>query len=821
MKVFRYGFLPVLAILVIPVLSFGQAVDLDYQNTPLNEILLELNVRFEVELSIDAALSEACLVTVSEQYPSLKSAIGALAAYCRLDVLRINGVYTFRMPPQSGPARPPVVRYLFQGEVTEAGSGEPLPFTSISVHGLSLITDTDGRFSFRSPEPVQRLQIRHLGYGVTDTVIDHGNDLEIALTPGEIVLDEVVISASTATVLASSGQHAGQISINDVSTRLVPGNNTNALFNHLRLYPGIMAAGEALSDFIIWGSYPGQNQVVFDGITLFNSYGIYDDLGRVNPLLIKNIEVYKGGYNVDVGDRIGGVILMDGRSGNRNEVDGKISVSSEMANAYISIPLFNKSSTLQLAGRKSYYQALNWNNVLKSGSDDFIVPEYDYGDANLKFTTAFQNSDKLEFSVIFSMDDYGETLERREQARYIRELRVKSMQIGSSMKYLRNWKRGGITTLDFSQSYYDSELNSDIIIRLDVNPALDIDLEDQWENPVSEYRTGLTHAFSAGRRQDLKVALHYIRDKYRFDSETGTSSFNHMSEHVDRLSVFVKDVVTAAEWLKLQFGLKVDVPFPYSRPYVQPRAAAEFAFGDHWRLNAAWGMYNQFVSKTPVVDNEGNRLWVWQTAEDEQVPVPSSMHHVLGLAYLSQHFDLNIEGYYRSTEGLSRYLSSRTSDEGILREGEGRAYGMDVFAKGRFREHALWASYSLAWAQEKYFAPADYHDAPQSQRHEFKTALVLNFKPVRISLTNVYGTGFPNTTFRDDELQYVKYNRLDLAFQYAVTVNWARLETGFSILNLLNRENIRLNQFVRFPDGTTASTSGIPFTPSVYFNFGF
>ena len=141
--------------------------------------------------------------------------------------------------------------------------------------------------------------------------------------------------------------------MNDVSARLIPGNNSNVIFNHLRLFPGIMAAGESTADYIIWGSYPGQNQVIFDGMTLFNSYGINDDIGRVNPLMVKNIEVFKGGFGVDVGDRIGGVVLVDGKSGNMNEVDGKISVSNEIANGYISIPMFSGTTTMQLAGRGS------------------------------------------------------------------------------------------------------------------------------------------------------------------------------------------------------------------------------------------------------------------------------------------------------------------------------------------------------------------------------------------------------------------------------------------------------------------------------------
>jgi hypothetical protein len=793
-----------------------QPVRLDCAGLPLNEVLLEISTLYGMELSVDARLAGGCKVTMSKTFGSVEEAVDALAAYCELEVKRISGVYTFRPLPEK--KQSPV--YLYQGTITEAVSGEPLPFTAIMTNELSLIADADGRFSFRSQESEAQVRFRHLGYHLADTLVAKGNQLRIELVPDDIFLEEVIIRPQTDLQLASTGRKAGNVQLNDVSTRLIPGNNTNMIFNHLRLYPGIMAAGESTADFIIWGSYPGQNQVVFDGMTLFNSYGINDDIGRVNPLMVKNIEVHKGGYNVDVGDRIGGVVLVDGKSGNLNEIDGMVSVSNEMANAYLSIPVFNKTTTLQLAGRKSYYQLLDLNSIIEKRNGFYIVPEYDYGDGNFKLTTRFSNDDKMEISAMASGDQYTELLEREGSARYFRQLKVNSLQVNTAAQYLRNWKKGGITKLGFAQSYYRTENTSTISFRLNDAMGEDRDLNDAWSNPVYEYSVRMEHLFPAIKKQDIRLSVAYIRNRYEFESES-ESVFNDVDESLDRVSAYIKDDISVARKFNLEVGLKLDVTFPDKRSYFQPRITGHLDITETWKMNFGWGMYSQFLSKTPVLDLEGNRRVVWQTTDGDEIPVLKSMHSVFGLSYLSEILEVTVEGYYRTTDNLLRYVENRDAQQGIFRQGEGRAYGIDTYVKTRFAGHEFWVSYSVGKAEEKYGEVVGYREATHSQRHEVKTALVLNFKPVQFSFTNVFGSGFPNTTQNLDAFIYPNYNRLDVAFQYGVNIKKTRLETGISLLNILNQENVRLNQFAIFPDGTTATTSGVPFTPSVYVNFGF
>ena len=64
--------------------------------------------------------------------------------------------------------------------------------------------------------------------------------------------------------------------------------------------PGILASGESTNDLVIWGSYAGHSQVLFDGFTIFGLKNFNDNISSFNPLMAKDIEVMKGGFRCEV-----------------------------------------------------------------------------------------------------------------------------------------------------------------------------------------------------------------------------------------------------------------------------------------------------------------------------------------------------------------------------------------------------------------------------------------------------------------------------------------------------------------------------------------
>ena len=149
-----------------------------------------------------------------------------------------------------------------------------------------------------------------------------------------------------------------------------------------------------------------------------------------------------------------------------------------------------------------------------------------------------------------------------------------------------------------------------------------------------------------------------------------------------------------------------------------------------------------------MVDDLGNYRYIWTVCDNEDIPVLSASHYVLGTSYNHNDFTVSLEGYYKDITGLTRYIRNTASTiEGIY-EGKGRSYGFDVMIKKDYRGHSAWVAYSLGKTEElfEYFKKDTYRRAPQDQRHEVKLAALVNLDPFYISADYVYGSGFPSFT---------------------------------------------------------------------------
>ena len=61
-----------------------------------------------------------------------------------------------------------------------------------------------------------------------------------------------------------------------------------------------------------------------------------------------------------------------------------------------------------------------------------------------------------------------------------------------------------------------------------------------------------------------------------------------------------------------------------------------------------------------------------------------------------------MEGYYKTTNGLTRYYSENKLFDAGFYEGKARAYGLDVFLKKEYKRHMAWISYSFCQADEHF-----------------------------------------------------------------------------------------------------------------------
>lgn len=788
----------------------AQNIHIDAHNRPLNEIFFELRDSYGVQFSFNDKLLADCIINSKASYPSPEKAISSLIKNCNLSYKIQDSVFIiYRSPERRAVSRRKTEIFRFSGQITDKLDGEPLPFSNILINSSGLVADVSGNFSCRSQDSVIHVTASYVGYYSLDTTLSKGVNQKISLTPSITGLREVIVKPDAEISKIHIGDKPGLIKLNYNITPFLPGNNDNIVFNLLRLQPGVMAAGEQSKDYMIWGSYKGQTLILFDGITLFNISGFNDNIGAVNPLLVKDIEVMKGGYNVNNGNRVGGIVNITGKSGDPDKFSANLNINNQTASGIVSIPFAGKYS-LQTSFRHTYYNLYDLPERSKTSDRDRYTSDYVFRDLNIKFSGRSDNGDDYFISLMGSNDifqnQYNEVKDGRIHSSWNE---ITKQQAGGALFYSKNWKKAGITNTSVSYSEY--EVSS--------NDSSSYKSSSYTNNSISELNVRSDHYFPSVNRHSFSMGLGFAHNASGFRQDTTNITRKNTTVEAYRLNCYLKDNITLSEKINIQPGLRLDVPANTYKPYLQPRVNATIKPSGRWRINLACGIYNQFITESTIIDDLGNFIYHWNICDNIFIPVLKGIHYVTGIAYNNKGFSYSAEGFCRTTAGLSRFISDAETNDLLLHKGQSKSYGVDLYVKKRIKNHDLWIAYTLSKTEEhfSYFTSEEFQLAPHDQRHEIKGATLFNFDPYFLSLNYVYGSGLVNSN--PDKI--IPYNRLDIAFLYKFNTKKIKLETGLSVLNVMNSKNVRYNNFFNFPDNKTIYSEAMPFTPTLFLNIGF
>ena len=820
----------------------GQTIEIRAKEEPLNQVLMELAREYSVQLSFNDQQLSTYSITTQETFANPEEAISFLIKDYPLDFRQIGGVFTIYRTHH-----PELIKQQqLSGRVIDALTGETLPYSHVQINNSGTVTDFNGKFSFISGDSLFHLRVSYLGYYIEDTTLSPGTDYLLKLFPSLIGLKEVVIKGSIIERSGQIGEEAGMIRLNHKIAYRLPGNGDNAIFNFLRLQPGILAAGERSTELIIWGSYSGHSKIMFDGFTIFGLKNFNDNISFVNPYMAKDIKVLKGGFCSEYDDRVGGIIDISGINGSSDKPSINLNINNMTLNGMASIPIKNKSS-LTFAYRQTYYSLYDAEDldIISSSrpngsqADVNVYPDYIFRDFNLKYAGSTSGGDSYFVSLYQGKDQFSYAVaQERPMVDISQEAREENMQLGASAFYGKRWKSGVNSHLSFTASGLDKELyEKQEVIRKSgsggfgsfANPA---SREVLFNNKIQEFSVKNKNHIPISDRHMLEAGWNYTYEIVSFREDSLENTLISSTDKSQRFGLFLQDEYRPVKWFSIKPGVRMDYPIHLERVYIQPRIQASLDLSHHWRLNGAAGIYNQFISETSVIDELGNNRYIWAICNNDDVPVLHSRHFVGGLTYRKGGLTMGVESFYKTATGVTRYVNLWRLGIKDVYQGHARMYGMDLLVKQYFKKHELWASYTLSKTEEYFpYMPenVDYRDAPQDQRHEIKGALLLNFNPFFFSTNYVYGSGFKTPpSLLDEPLntpERYPYSRLDMAMFYRHSIKNYHFEVGISILNVTNHENIKYSNMILIPDSQTTSISihaeAVPFTPTIYLNMAF
>ena len=237
-----------------------------------------------------------------------------------------------------------------RGFVYDKVSGEPIIFTNVILKGTSIgaSTDVNGYYSISRIKPGSyTLIVSALGYAELSE--------EVTVKSGQIVNRQLYIEteASELDIVDISAekieaQNDVQMSVQKITPKEIEKLPTiggeSDIAQYMQVLPGVIFTGDQGGQLYIRGGSPVQNKVLLDGMIVYNPFHSIGLFSVFDTDIIRNADVYTGGYGAQYGGRISSIMDITTIDGNQSEFHGNASVSTFGAKLNLEGPIIKPNS---------------------------------------------------------------------------------------------------------------------------------------------------------------------------------------------------------------------------------------------------------------------------------------------------------------------------------------------------------------------------------------------------------------------------------------------------------------------------------------------
>ena len=650
-----------------------------------------------------------------------------------------------------------------KGFVYEESTGEPMMFTNVYLRGTTFggATNENGYFNInRIPDGRYTLLITSVGY---DTISETFN-----LSKGQSInrkyymketsqkLETVTITADK--IEARTETKTSVITVTPKTITKIPSVGGQADFaQYLQVVPGVIFTGDQGGQLYIRGGSPIQNKVLLDGMVVYNPFHSIGLFSVFDTDIIRNADVYTGGFGAEYSGRISSIMDISTRDGNKKRLSGKLGANCFGAKVMIEGPLKKAktpdeaSISFILSAKNSYLEQSS--KVLYPYASKTGLP-FNYQDFYGKVSLNAPNGSKVNLFG-FSFND----------------------QVNNYM-----------SLSDFGWDSYGAGANFLIIpgkapVMIEGNIAyssytsrmVEADSPDRFSN-INGFNMGFDFSQFMGKNT-LKYGIEMLG--YTTDYQTySLYGHNRIGSKLNstEIGAYAKYKAVLGKFL-LEPSVRLQFYASLSELSPEPRIALKYNATDRLRLKAAAGMYSQnFVAATS--DRDVVNLFYGFLSGIDNLPetfngteIKSSLqkanHFILGGEFdLSRNATLNLEGYWKDFVQLTNINRNKlypdtpenASIPDLMKKDftkeTGDAYGFDVSLKYEDQHWYLWAVYALGFVTRDYEKVVDdnvelVQYAPHfDRRHNINVILTYTAGSKRqweFSGRWNFGTGFPFT----------------------------------------------------------------------------
>jgi hypothetical protein len=700
------------------------------------------------------------------------------------------------------------------GKVIDARTRRPLQRVLVHVEHQPAFaeTDTSGSFTLSLPPGKHTISASLIGYATLRRHIDltgaGPHELVLELSEGAGAFEEQV-TVSGAMPEAAREAPGGSI-VYGRDLQALRGVMLDDPLRAVHALPAATSTDDFYSEFAVRGSSFRHLGLVSDGLPspylIHGIHGATDggSITMVNGEALGSASLLPGGYPQRTGRRLGAIVDLTTRDGNRDGFRGRAGLSGTSANVLVEGPLAGRRGAWIVSARRSYLDYL-LERIDPDGSFGF-----GFSDALAKLTIDISPRHQLQLLSVFGRSLFDEDPD---------DLGVNDDALSKSRAWLSGatWRVTPGPRLSIAQRFYTTGMSftntSKTNAVLDKGGTADFG----WRaDVVFAPRPGWVAEFGGDiqrtqsdleRRRTLDNAAEpALLDDYQVSSRAG-SAYGSVAARFDRLT--------------LAPGVRVDRWRASGETAASPWITGELSLTSSTRLRAGAGVYRQFPALTELNGQRGNPALAAERARHVDLSLSQTLPGSVSVqvtAYVRDERDI-----LRALEEEPRRLPTGAvalarADTPWQNRLSGRARGIETLIR-RDAPSGLSGWIAYAYARHRYDDPAAGESfwSDHDQRHTFSAhALYRVSNRTSLGAKFRYGSNYPITGYLEstanvpgqpplfggrtlfytigdarNTLRLPAYARLDLRADRAMTVAGRRVTLFAEVANVLDRRNER------------------------------
>lgn len=763
------------------------------------------------------------------------------------------------------------------GIIFNQEDNQPILGANVSIKNTSYgtVSNIDGEYDLKLPLGEYEIYFSYLGFEdeVKKINLQKDTQINIYLVPKEEELEEILVEENVErTEIRSASMSTNRLTSETIKQIPVVLGEADVIRALIQL-PGVSNTGEGSAGFNVRGGSAGQNLILVDNATIFNSSHLFGLFSIFNPDAVKELSLYKGGIPATYGGRVASVLDIEQRRGNTQKFKGEANIGVVSSKLLLEGPIQKDKSSFLVSGRSSYAHLF-----LQLADNPNSAYFYD---VNAKFNFIINPENDISVSAYYGRD--------------VIDINDNFINVFGSSFISARWNHkfnneiSGNLSLIANDYLYDLEITSaafvfetglsNINLKYDVSHRLNTDLSLEYgiESLLHEFNPGLvrpTDALSDINRRKLD-------DKFAWENGIYLSANHNLTKDLQlqyglRLSSFFRlgqNGFSTYEndepvFYNSEIGIYEEAPILESTSIsrnetiksfhnLEPRLSMSYSFNDNQSVKLG---YHRMVQNVHLISNTSapTPFDIWAPSGPYLQPQKADQVAVGYFQNLKKEaYSIETEVYYKTVQNSFDFINganliANNNIERVLLNGEGRAYGLEILLKKNKGKLTGWIAYTLSRTEQR--TPGRSPDEPGINNGEWylnnfdKThdlSVIANYqlnKKWSFNANFVAQTGLPvnfpvgQYQFQDlnipvfegrNQNRLPTFHRLDISATLIPSKNESRdwkTSWNFGIYNLYNRMNaasinFRQNQETGANEAIRLSIFGI--VPSVSYNIKF